>query len=230
MGKRPGAKYAALKRLDAMMADGEKRSEAKAAAGLRGKSLFAFTDNRIHAFESRSTYQKTIMRFLTWCKEQHNLRDLDRITERADELASLYLMERIEQGKSAWTLQTERSALRMLFQDRQLTQEVELPKRKRENIKRSRLPTVRDKHINLNNWQHVIQFSLASGLRREELRDLHVRDVQVRQDDRLVIYVVKGKGGKVRDVPVFLSGTSGPQCHQGQRARRACLYADLRTP
>jgi integrase len=203
MGKRPGAKYAVIKRLDALMADGEKRSEAKAAAGLRGESLFAFTDNRIHAFESRSTYQKANMRFVVWCGEQHNLRDLDRITERADELASLYLTERIEQGKSAWTLQTERSALRMLFQNRQLTESVELPKRKRENITRSRLPTVRDKHINLANWQHIIQFCLACGLRREELRDLHVRDVLMRPDDRLVIHVVKGKGGKVRDVPVF---------------------------
>jgi integrase len=50
----------------------------------------------------------------------------------------------------------------------------------------------------------VIHFCLACGLRREELRDLYNRDVYVRPgDSRLVIPVVKGKGGKWRKVPVF---------------------------
>lgn len=140
-----------------------------------------------------------------WCRDNHNLRDLDKIDEQADELASLYLVDRMEQPDiSAWTLYTERSALRIFFQDRELTDCIELPERKRENIKRSRHPAVRDRHINLDNWQHVIQFCLASGLRREELRDLHVRDVYIRpSDQRLVVEVVNGKGGKQRKIPVF---------------------------
>ena len=186
------------------MADGEKRSEAKAQARLRGESLFAFTDHRIHAFETRRGYQKIVMRFLDWCRDHQNVRDHQRIEACADELASLYLTERIEQGYSAWTLQTERSALRMYFQDRSLAVSVELPKRRREEIVRSRKPAVRDKHINLDNWQHVIRFCLACGLRREELRDVCVRDVYVRRaDQRLVVRVVKGKGGKWREAPVF---------------------------
>jgi hypothetical protein len=71
---RRGAKYDAVQRLNALMADGEKRSEAKAEARLRGESLFAFTDNKIHAFESRNNYQKVVMRFLTWVAEHYNLR------------------------------------------------------------------------------------------------------------------------------------------------------------
>jgi integrase len=197
-------KYAAIQRLNSLMADGEKRSEAKAEARLRGESLFAFSDGKIHAFESRNNYQKIVMRFLDWCRDQHNLRDLAKIDEQADELASLYLVERIEANYSAWTLQTERSALRMFFQDRTLIDCVELPPRRRENIKRSRLEAARDSQINLDNWQHVIKFCLACGLRREELRDLYRRDVYVRPgDSRLVVRVVKGKGGKWREVPVF---------------------------
>jgi len=53
----------------------------------------------------------------------------------------------MEQGKSAWTLTTERSALRLFFQDGQLTDGVALPRRRREDIKRSCQPAVRDKHI-----------------------------------------------------------------------------------
>jgi integrase len=198
------SKYAAVQRLNALMADGQKRSEAKAAARERGESLFAFTDQRIHAFESRNNYQKIVMRFLDWCRTQHDLRDPAQIDAQADELACLYFTERIAQGYSAWTLTTERSALRMYFQNRQLAQSVAFPKRKRENIKRSRGPAKRDQHINLDNWQHVIKFCLACGLRREELRDVLVRDIYMRPgDQRLVVRVVKGKGGKWREVPVF---------------------------
>jgi len=204
MGKRPGAKYAAVQRLNGLMADGQKRADAKAVAAARGESLIAFTDGRIHAFESRTNYQKIVMRFLNWCRDTQEVRDPARIDERADELASLYLTERVAKDYSAWTLQTERSALRMFFQNRGLAESVKLPLRKRENIKRSRWPAKRDKNINLANWQHVIQFCLACGLRREELRDLYVRDVYVRPSDQhLVVRVVKGKGGKWREVKVF---------------------------
>ncbi len=204
MGKRPGAKYAAVQRLNTLMADHQKRMTAKDEARARGESLFAFTDNKIHAFESRNNYQKIVMRFIDWVRDQHNIRDLARIDLEADELASLYLLERIERDYSAWTLATERSALRMFFQDRTLTDCVELPKRRREDITRSRWPAIRDKHINLENWQHVINFCLACGLRREELRDLRVHEVYPRPSDhRLVVCVRHGKGGKVRLVPVF---------------------------
>ena len=162
------------------MAIGVKRSEAKAEAAARGEPTFAFSDGLIHSYDTREIYQKAVMWFLNWCRDTENIRDLDKIDEQADELASLYLADRMGQPDiSAWTLYTERSALRIFFQDRELTDCIELPERKRENIKRSRYPTVRDRHINLDNWQHVIQFCLASGLRREELRDLHVREVMI---------------------------------------------------
>ncbi|GCE26418.1 hypothetical protein KDA_19020 [Dictyobacter alpinus] len=144
------------------------------------------------------------MRFIDWVREKHNVRDLEKIDDQADELACLYLLKHMAEEKSAWTLSTYRCALRMFFQDRNLADSVELPKRRREDIKRSRQPAVRDRHINLANWQHVIQFCLACGLRREELRDLHVKDVYVRpSDQRLMVIVRNGKGGKRREVPVF---------------------------
>ena len=204
MGKRPGAKYGAVQRLDALMAIGHKRSEAKAQAQARGASLFAFTDSKIHSFETRNNYQKIVMRFLNWCRDTHDVRDLSIVDTRANELASLYLSERVEQRYSAWTLQTERAALRLFFQERSLAASVVLPQRKRENIVRSRHPVERDKHFQPENWQPLINFCLACGLRREELRDLHVRDVYVRSSDQhVVVCVVKGKGGKWREVPVF---------------------------
>ena len=186
------------------MAIGESRAQAKAEARTRGESLFTFSDGRIHAYESRENYQRIVMRFIDWCRDEHNVRVLSVIDEQADDLASLYLIERIAQGKSAWTLQTERSALRMFFQDRLLADSVALPTRRREDITHSRRPAARDQHLNLEHWQHIIAFCLACGLRREELRDLRVRDIYTRSSDqRLVVCVVRGKGGKWREVPVF---------------------------
>ena len=186
------------------MAIGKKRSAAKDEARARGESLFAFTTGQIHSYETRKNYQKIIMRFINWVRDRHNIRDLARIDEQADELASLYLLERITLRLSAWTLATERSALRLFFQGRTLTDCIDLPKRRREEIKRSRQPAVRDRHINLDNWRHVTTFCLACGLRTEELRDLYVREVYRRKkDEQLVVAVRHGKGGKVREVPVF---------------------------
>ena len=186
------------------MAIGESRADAKAQARARGESLFAYSDGKIHSFESRENYQQIAMRFIDWCRDEHQVRTLAGIDGQADELASLYLLERTAQNKSAWTLQTERSALRMFFQERTLTDSVQLPTRRRQDITRSRRPTVRDRHLNLEHWQQVICFCLACGLRREELRDLLVRDISERPSDgRLVVRVVRGKGGKWREVPVF---------------------------
>ncbi len=120
MGKRPGLKYAAVQRLNGLMANGQKRSEAKAKARERGEPLFAFTDGKIHAFETRNNYQKIVMRFIDWCRDEHHVRDSDSLDEHANELASLYLSEHIAKGYSAWTLQTERSALRTYFENRSL--------------------------------------------------------------------------------------------------------------
>jgi integrase len=203
MGKRPGLKYIAVQWLDSLMADGQKRSEAKAQAREHGEPLFAYTDGKIHAFETRNNYQKIVMRFIDWCRNEHGVNNSDRLDERADELASLYLLERIEKGYSAWTLQTERSALRTFFGTRNLATDVALPRRKREQIVRSRLPAKRDVHFQPNNWRPLVKFVQACGLRREELRDLRVRDIYYKTDGQLVVHVRKGKGGKERKVAVF---------------------------
>jgi integrase len=203
MGKRAGLKYAALQRLDGLMADGQKRSEAKAQAALRGEDTFAFTDGKMHSFQTRTTYQQIIMRFLDWCRERYDIRDHDVLIQQADELASVYLSERVEAGYSAWTLQTERSALRMYFEDRTLAEDVPLPQRKRSNIKRSRKPVKRDAHFQPEHWPQLVQFLQACGLRREELRDLHVGDIFYTTEGQLVVHVRNGKGGRERKVPVF---------------------------
>jgi len=203
-GKRKGILYAAVERLESLMATGEKRSEAKAAARAAGESTWTFTDGRIHSYQTRTNYQKHVMQFIQWARSVHGINRLEQLDERADELACAYFSERIVQNYSAWTLQTERSALRLFFSNRDLASDVILPPRKRELIKRSRGPAVRDRHLQPGNWIPLINFLRSCGLRLEELRDLYVRDIFYRQSDgHLVVHVFKGKGGKEREIPVF---------------------------
>lgn len=113
IGKRKGMLYEALERLDRLMAIGEKRGRAKKEARARGEPTFAFTDQRIHSYQTRATYQSVIMRFLKWCRARFGLRRLSDIDICAEELACTYLEEHVALHYSAWTLQTERSALRL---------------------------------------------------------------------------------------------------------------------
>ncbi|HEY4385720.1 MAG TPA: hypothetical protein VGN34_14790 [Ktedonobacteraceae bacterium] len=73
----------------------------------------------------------------------------------------------------------------------ELVTETFSPRQKGQPFPFVRLPAKRDQQINLDNWQHVVQFCLACGLRREELRDLYVGEVNSDPNDpvRLVISV-----------------------------------------
>jgi integrase len=203
MGKRKGMLFEAIERLDSFMAIGDKRSEAKAEAHARGESFFAFSDHKIRSHETRTGYQAVVMRFLHWSRKCYRLNRLAQVDARADKLASAYLVERMGEEKSAWTLLTERSALRCFFQSKDLAERVALPPRYRDAIVQSRQPAVRDKNIQIDHWQPLIRFLQATGLRREEVRDLLVCDVSEQPGGLLRVHVVRGKGGKTRRVPVL---------------------------
>jgi integrase len=114
-----------------------------------------------------------------------------------------YLTEHVVADRSAYTLQTERAALRLFFGDWSLAAAVSIPRRTRTTITRSRGPAGHDRHFQPANWQAHIRFAQACGLRRAELRDLRVRDVYTSSDGTLFVHVKNGKGGKAREVPVL---------------------------
>lgn len=196
----------AIERFDGLMAIGDTRFGAKQAARAeaksRGEHIWAFTTGRIHSHKTRVTYQDHTLRFIRWARHAEGMKTLDALDAHADELASRWLQQEIAADKSAYTLQTERSALRMFFGDRALAGDVTLPKRKMTDIKRSRGPAARDRHFQPANWQPLIQFEQAVGLRRDELARIRVEDILLRQG-QLCAHVLCGKGGKIRDAPVL---------------------------
>ena len=124
----------------------------------------------------------------------------------AKELVTIYLTNQIAQGYSPHTAQAERSALRLLFENRDLGASVNIPVRRREEIKRSRYPAVRDRDFQPANWQSLIRFLQITGLRRAEVSQLQIENIH--QDiatGRMEIRVKRGhgKGGKIRNVPAL---------------------------
>jgi integrase len=196
----------AIERFDGLMAIGDSRFEAKQAARKeaeeRGEKIWAFSTGKIHAHKTRITYQEHTLRFIKWARTTEGIKTLEALDARADELASRWLQLEVAAGKSAYTLKTERSALRMFFSDRALAGDVALPERKITDIKRSRGPAARDRHFQPANWQPLIQFEQSVGLRRDELGRICVEDVQEYRG-HLVAYVRCGKGGKERYAPVL---------------------------
>jgi hypothetical protein len=195
-----------IERFDGLMAIGDSRFEAKQAAReeakSRGEKIWAFTTGKIHAHKTRVTYQEHTLRFVNWARTTEGIKTLDALDARADELASRWLQQGIAAGKSAYTLKTERSALRMFFSDRTLAGDVALPERKITEIKRSRGPAARDRHFQPANWTTLLDFQRSVGLRRDELARIRVEDVKYVRG-KLVAYVRSGKGGKERNAPVL---------------------------
>jgi len=147
----------------------------------------------------------TCASFINWARTQHEITRLAWLDERADELVTEYLAAHVAAGRSAYTVQTERAALRLFFANWSLAAGVGIPIRTRSSITRSRNPASHDRHFQPAKWQAHIRFALACGLRRAELRDLRVRDVYTTCDGTLFVHVRNGKGGKAREVPA-LSG------------------------
>jgi integrase len=196
----------ALDRLDEKMAIGESRRDAKLALREEQGATWSISTGKIHSFKTRTAYQESTIRFVKWARATHHVISLAQLDSLANDLATEYLQQQLTEGKSPYTLQKERAALRLFFADRTLASNVAIPRRARERITRSRGPAAHDRHINLANWQPLIRFLQATGLRRGELRALRQRDIvcgdlEYYPDD--VVQVRNGKGGKVRVVPVL---------------------------
>jgi integrase len=203
MGNRPGLVYFVLKRLDSLMAIGQSRHQAKQAIrDATDEKLWNVSTGHMHSYTTRDTYQQHILAFVYWVKARYPGTRPAELDSHADEWASQYLQELIEQGRSAATLATIRSALRLCFGE-EIAASVELPRRERQAIRRSREPVKQDAHFQPQNWPQHVLFAQATGLRRSEMRDVRVGDITAQPDGSVQVHVRRGKGGKARDVTVL---------------------------
>ena len=223
----------AIERLDSFKGIGESRRDAKwAIREASGERRWTISTGKIHSHTTRRVYQQQVLAFVNWVREGYGITRLECLDERADELATVYLQLHIDEGKSAYTLQTERSALRLFFQSRTLAQEVILPRRSRAAITRSRGVAASDRHLQATNWQPLIRLLSATGLRRNEVRLLRVGEIVACETDpdyagQTTVHVRNGKGGKRRIVPVLAGHEQEVVCLTHDRQVDELVFATI---
>jgi hypothetical protein len=204
MGSRKSIIREAIERLDSLMAIGQSRFQAKQVQRATSADAgWTVSTGKIHSHTTRKVYQQQILALINWARTTHGITRLAWLEERADELVTEYLAAHVAARRSAYTLQTERAALRLFFGNWSLAVAVDIPRRTRMTITRSRGPATHDRHFQPAHWQAHIRFAQACGLRRAEIRDLRVRDVYTADDGTLFVHVKNGKGGKACEVPVL---------------------------
>lgn len=237
MGKRRSLVRQVLDRFDSLMATGESRYEAKRTARQTAHeagqpAAWSVSDGRIHAFRTRKGYQAITLRLLHWSAAQgKRFRSLEELDAQAEALVAAYLQAELAAGKSAWTLQTERSAPRLFFGRRDLAAGVTLPPRRRAAITRSRRPAARDATFDPAHWRDLLTFLEATGLRRSEVARIHARDVVEGGTGRGdgdaavgLVACVKGKGGKWRLAPVLPTFTEAVRAIIAEKPPDARLF------
>lgn len=180
-------------------------------------------EEKIFSFNTYKTYWKHTKYFLNWVKETHpECTTLKSARKHVNE----WLQERVDQGLSAWTIQTEAKALGKLYGISPADKDYFTPpKRNRADIKRSRVDVVRDKHFSVTNNSEFIKFCQGTGLRRSEVEKLRGDDLMTREEvERILKFSpqekeielasdalkfnseyflrITGKGGKTRISPI----------------------------
>ena len=112
------------------------------------------------------------------------------------------MMESIEKH-SPWTCQLQICALGKLYDCSITSFNIDLPKRKRSQIKRSRHSNQMDKHFSEKNNADLLCFCKCFGLRRRELAAINGDALEINSKGEYILNVTKGtKGGRVRKVPI----------------------------
>lgn len=203
MAKRPSLVKQIKDILDKITRFGESKHEEKEkqkleakASGVKGWNP-ARVDG-IYSVVTKQTYRRECIAFAEWAKKEFGFKDI----YDCKTCVAQYLTNKIDSGASAWSIQTIRSALRKLYQDHNLANEVKLPIRRKNEIKRSRGEKAMDKKFSPERNRDLVDFCKATGLRRHELKALKVIDVY-EKNGRWQVDVHQGKGGRARSVTVL---------------------------
>jgi len=206
VARRESIIHQVLSRIDELKRFGQSKHEAKQAEKERCRAAGEkWNPARVPGIFSHKTcdvYKEHCLNFARWARETYGCRTLEQAREHVGE----WLMrprERDGGPRSAWTVRVEAAALAKLYRCRSTDFGVELPRRSREDIHRSRVAREHDRHFSEAKNRDAVDFCRATGLRRKELIEARWRDVYRGEDGRLYVHVERGKGGRSREVPVL---------------------------
>ena len=108
----------------------------------------------------------------------------------------------VAEGYSAYTIHTWVSGVAKVLG--LPIADLKLPKRRRVDIKRSRLPVRSDAHFSPANHQDLVDFCRSVGPRNhKELAYIRGSDLATLEDGSFAVDIHKGKGGKQRLAPIY---------------------------
>lgn len=124
-------------------------------------------------------------------------------SDEAFERVAEYGQWMVDKGMSAWTIYTAIAAIAKAYGVSTKEFGFEVPKRERMAVKRYRYAAERDKHFSRKNNALIVVFASCTGLRRHELENLHGNQLTFDKNGKLILFQIKGKGGKVRNVDII---------------------------
>lgn len=156
--------------------------------------LKGLTSDKIYSKSTFETYKKQYRYFCDYLKEQKpEVKTMDQAKNSVND----YLLYLIEKRKSAYSINTIKSALAKVF-EAPTTDFIKTPERTRANIARSRYDAIRDKDLSAKTEQKYARFTSAFGLRRAEMEQITAEDLLFK-DGKYYLNVTKGtKGGRPR--------------------------------
>lgn len=154
------------------------------------------TKGRIYTDKTYHDYVKISKTFADWIKCRYpETKHLKQTRKYVNE----YLQDMIDRGLSPYTIATRKAALMKLF-GADSGDFINVPKRARANITRSRLPAERDKHLSAEKRKYYEKITDSIGCRRSEL--IRVRGTDLRyskKTGKYYVYFHAGtKGGRPR--------------------------------
>lgn len=156
--------------------------------------LKGLTSDKIYSKSTFETYKKQYRYFCDYLKEQ---KPEVKTMGQAKNSVNDYLLYLIEKRKSAYSINTIKSALAKVF-EAPTTDFIKTPERTRANIARSRYDAIRDKDLSAKTEQKYARFTSAFGLRRAEMEQITAEDLLFK-DGKYYLNVTKGtKGGRPR--------------------------------
>lgn len=155
----------------------------------------------IYSFNTYKAYLKHAYHFVEWCINNKGCKTYGKSLEDLRQYAPEYLQAREAEGKSLYSLKSEKSALGKIFGG-------EIPykfaeKRQIKNITRSRGEAVRDTHFNPEKNQDLVTIAKATGGRREDISKLTPKSFITDHKGRLWVIFTQSKGGRDRLSPVL---------------------------
>lgn len=175
-----------IHKLEGMKAYGQSRHEEKKTG--RDKE-------RIYSYNTMNKYRQVGKEFSRWCKK----RGVIKMRDVREKDCRDYLLERQEQGKSAYTIQTDMSGLNKIFALALTKKTVGLKSAYKKDITRGRTEREYHRHASEETNEKQILIARATGLRRSSFSRLRKGQFHRGKDGLYVSCTTKEKGGQGTD-------------------------------